>query len=165
MEPEQLMTVLDQAEHLRPILATLAGAGLRDGEACGLNWGDVNLASGTLRVRASKTEAGVRNVDVPLALRGELKDHKIRSSETAPGDPVFVNLAGRRESVSNLGRRVKTVLRRADLKVREVGLEPIDMAVTPTASGGSASLRYPLGDETPSTSPARWVTPMAEGSP
>lgn len=148
MEPEQLPTVLDQAGHLRPILATLAGAGLRDGEACALNWGDVNLASGTLTVRASKTQAGIRKVDLPLELRGELKDHKIRSSETAPADPVFTNLAGRRESVSNLGRRLKTVLRRADVKLVEIGLEPIGQVVTPYSFRRPyASLRYALRDD------------------
>ena len=32
----------------RPILATLAGAGLRVGEAVALDWRDVNLAVGSL---------------------------------------------------------------------------------------------------------------------
>lgn len=83
-----------------------------------------------------------------LVLRGELKDHKIRSTVTAPGDPVFVNLAGRRETVNNLGRRLKTVLRRADLKLQEVGLEAVDPAVTPYSFRRLyASLRYPMGDD------------------
>jgi integrase len=51
-EPEQLMALLSAAdEYHRPILAALAGAGLRVGEALVLNWGDVNFATGTLTVR------------------------------------------------------------------------------------------------------------------
>jgi len=62
MEPEQLPILLEAAGHLRPILATLVGAGLRNGEACSLEWPDVRLASGSLMVRAAKTEAGRREV-------------------------------------------------------------------------------------------------------
>jgi integrase len=51
MDPEQFPTLLECAGRLTPVLATLAGAGLRDGEACALNWRDVNLASGTLTIR------------------------------------------------------------------------------------------------------------------
>lgn len=65
VEPEQLMALLAAAdEYHRPILATLAGAGLRVGEALALNWRDVNLATGTLRVGDAKTDAGsYREVD------------------------------------------------------------------------------------------------------
>jgi integrase len=48
----------------RGILATLALAGLRIGEALALRWRDVDLAAGRLRVRDSKTDAGVREVDL-----------------------------------------------------------------------------------------------------
>jgi len=148
MDPEQLPTLLDRAGRLRPILATLAGAGLRDGEACALDWRDVNFATGTLTVRAAKTDAGVRRVDLPLALREDLGDHKARSGRTAPGDPVFPNREGRRETVSNLGRRLKTVLRRTDARLDELGLEPIGSTVTPYSFRRLyASLRYALGDD------------------
>jgi integrase len=79
IEPEQLPALLNAAGALRPILVTLAGAGLRNGEACALDWRDVSLATGTLVVRSAKTDAGVRRVDLPLALREELSDHKARS--------------------------------------------------------------------------------------
>src|SRR4029077_1269428 len=69
MEPEQLPSLLEAAGKLRPILATMAGAGLRNGEACALDWPDFDPASGTLTVAAAKTDAGVRQVDLPDALR------------------------------------------------------------------------------------------------
>jgi len=88
MEPEQLPALLSSARsQFRPILAVLAGAGLRNGEACGLDWRDVNLASGTITVRTAKTDAGIRQVDLPLALREELGDHKARRERVAPDDP------------------------------------------------------------------------------
>jgi integrase len=43
---------------MRPLLATLAGTGLRIGEAVALDWRDVKLGAGTLIVRESKTAGG-----------------------------------------------------------------------------------------------------------
>jgi integrase len=45
IEPEQLPSLLEAAGRLRPILSAMAGAGLRNGEACALDWPDVKLAS------------------------------------------------------------------------------------------------------------------------
>ena len=42
----------------RALLATLLFAGLRIGEALALRWRDVDLARGTIAVRAAKTDAG-----------------------------------------------------------------------------------------------------------
>lgn len=65
-----------------------------------------------------------------------------------PGDPVFVNREGRRETVSNLGRRLKTVLRRADARLAVRGMEPIGQRVTPYSFRRLyASLRYALRDD------------------
>ena len=70
VEPEQLVTLIESADRYhRPIIATLAGAGLRVGEAVALNWRDVNLAAGTLMIGTAKTEAGTgREVDLPSGL-------------------------------------------------------------------------------------------------
>jgi integrase len=60
----------------RVLLATLTLAGLRIGEALSLRWRDIDLAAGRLRVRGSKTDAGIRQVDLLPALREELSAHK-----------------------------------------------------------------------------------------
>lgn len=148
-QPEQLPTLLAAASHLlRPMLATMAGAGLRNGEACALDWGDVNLAAGTIAVRASKTEAGVRIVDAPLALRDELATLKARSAQTGARDPVFVNRQGRRQTVSNVERRFKTAIRHANDRLVSLGVEPIGEAATPHSLRHLyASLRFALGDD------------------
>jgi integrase len=72
VQPEQLVVLLEAAAgdkpllegRGRPLLATLAGAGLRIGEALELDRRDVNLARGTLTIRRAKTDAGVRVVDL-----------------------------------------------------------------------------------------------------
>lgn len=58
----------------RSLLATLAFAGLRLGEALALRWRDVDLAGGRLAVIDSKTDAGVRTVDLLPPLREELAE-------------------------------------------------------------------------------------------
>lgn len=57
----------------RAILATLVYAGLRIGELLDLEWRDVDFAAGRFTVRASKTDAGRRQVDLLPALRDELE--------------------------------------------------------------------------------------------
>ena len=147
IEPEQLPSLLAAARKLRPMVAIMAGAGLRNGEACALDWPDFDPASGTLRVAASKTDAGVRQVDLPDALRRELTALKLHSRRSAEG-PMFRNRNGRRQSVSNVERRFKTAIRRANARLAEFGLQPIDEAATPHSLRRLyASLRFALGDD------------------
>ena len=147
VEPEQLPSLLEAAGKLRPILATMAGAGLRNGEACALDWPDFDPASGTLRVAASKTDAGVRQVDLPDALRRELTALKLRSRRSSEG-PMFPNRNGQRQSVSNVERRMKTAIRRANTRLAALDIRPIDEAVTPHSLRRLyASLRFALGDD------------------
>ncbi|MGE5280883.1 MAG: tyrosine-type recombinase/integrase [Chloroflexota bacterium] len=147
IEPEQLPSLLDASRKLRPMLATMAGAGLRNGEVCALDWPDFDPASGTLTVGVAKTEAGVRQVDLPDALRKELTEYKLRALYSDEG-PMFRNRKGKRQSVSNVERRLKTAIRRANLRLVEIGLRPIDEAVTPHSLRRLyASLRFALGDD------------------
>jgi len=45
IEPEQLPSLLEASRKLRPMVATMAGAGLRNGETCGLDWTDFDPAA------------------------------------------------------------------------------------------------------------------------
>lgn len=154
VEPEQLMALLDAAPagH-RTLLATLAGAGLRVGEACALDWASVNLATGTVRVRKSKTDAGTdREVDLPLGLADELRAYKAAAIRTAPADPVFLsrprNGKAARQTPDNVGRRLKTAVRRANRELAEVGIEPIGERVSPHSLRRTyASIRAACGDD------------------
>src|SRR4051794_27993674 len=73
----------------RPLLATLAWAGLRVGEACALRWRDVHLAKGVTNVVESKTEAGIREADVQPELHEELTTWRARTPFSGRDDLVF----------------------------------------------------------------------------
>src|SRR3954470_17665971 len=117
LEPAQVAALLDAASELdsedrsrrryrRPLLATLAFAGLRVGELLSLTWRDVNLATGHVRVRASKTDAGVRTVDVQPKLRDELAAWKVSTRHAEPGHLVFPTSTGQPDNRNNVRRRV-----------------------------------------------------------
>lgn len=94
-----------------PALCMIALTGLRRGEALRLRWEDVDLAHARLRVRASKTDAGIRTItladDTVRRLRGlrksQLADHLALGSayeasnwvlcwpDGSPPDPEVLN--------------------------------------------------------------------------
>ncbi|MBA2636828.1 MAG: tyrosine-type recombinase/integrase [Solirubrobacterales bacterium] len=133
LEPAQVTALLDAASQLdgedrsgrryrRPLLATAAFAGLRVGELLSLTWGDVNLATGTIRVRASKTDAGVRTVDVQPELRDELAAWKATTRHAEAGHLVFPTSTGRPDNRNNVRRRVLVrAVERANERIAEEG--------------------------------------------
>jgi integrase len=153
VEPEQLPLLLEAAEPLlakrgRPLFATLAGAGLRIGEALSLERRDVNLVKGTLTVRQAKTEAGVRLVDLTPALRDELAVWLDRSPFKQPGDLVFPTLEGKQDSRQNVRRRL--ILRAVELanpKLVALAIEPIGPVSPHGLRRTFASLRCAVGDD------------------
>jgi integrase len=154
VEPEQLLSLIEAAnQRHRPIIATLAGGGLRVGEGCALDWRDVNLATGTLTVREAKTEAGAgRSIDLPSGLVQELSEHKARCADSSPSSPVFAarcrNGRTSRQTTSNVGRRLKTAIRHANERLAELDIEPISERVTPHSLRRTyASLRAALRDD------------------
>jgi integrase len=149
VEPEQLPSLLETSRKLRPMVATMAGAGLRNGETCGLDWPDFDPAGGTLTVGESKTEAGIRQVESartpcgrnspPTSSVRYYEAARVRCSATA-------RVSGR--ASANVERRLKTAIRRANKRLDELGLRPIDEAVTPHSLRRLyASLRFALGDD------------------
>ena len=162
VEPEQALTLLDGAStYMRPVVATLLGAGLRVSEAVALDWQDINLATGTIRVGRAKTDAGsFREVDLPGGLVDELGEWKMRGDDMLeewkaqhPGEgaPVFLSAhAGRirRQSAANVARRLKTAIRGANRRLAELGIEEISERVTPHSLRRTyASLRAAAGDD------------------
>jgi integrase len=149
VEPEQLLALLGGApKRHRAVLATLAGAGLRVGELCALDWRDIDLATGTLVVQESKTPAGQREVDLPSGLITELWTLAATSPHTDPGDPVFVGRRGTRHSTDNVGRRLKSAIKTANVRLGELGIAPISERVSPHSLRRTyASLRFACGDD------------------
>jgi integrase len=109
----------------RALIATLVFGGLRVTEACQLRWRDVDLGSGRINVRESKTSAGVRQVDILPILRDELTAY--RPEDAKPESPVFTTGRGTSRNKDNVARRVmKPVTERADelLEDRDEALLP-----------------------------------------
>jgi integrase len=137
LEPEQVSALLAAAGELddaardgrkirRPLLATLGYAGLRIGELLALRWCDVDLARGHLHIRASKTEAGVRRVDVQPELRAELVGWKLCAQPTDENELVFATRTGKANSRDNVRKRILLLaVARANEKIIKQGGEPL----------------------------------------
>jgi integrase len=116
----------------RALLSTLVFSGLRIGELTALRWRDVDLADGRLTVRASKTDAGMRQVDLLPALRDELAAYKAQATSTGPNAFVFTTEAGSELIQGNIRRRVlDKAVATANEKLTEAGEVPLPEGLTP----------------------------------
>jgi integrase len=132
----------------RVLLAVLAGAGLRIGEALELRWRDVDKGTGTLYVRASKMAAGVREVHITPALREALALWRADAKHTAPADFVVQTSTGRKHNPSNLRRDVLApAVEAANVKLAEAGIAPIGHLTFHSLRRTYASLRCACGDD------------------
>ncbi len=140
---EQIRALLDAAGELdreaqsnrrvprRAILSTLVFAGLRIGELIELRWRDVDLASGKITVRTSKTDAGVRRIDLLPVLRDELATHKAQA-QPASGDRVFPTQAGGALNQSNVrNRTLAKAVERANERLEAAKATPLPEGLTP----------------------------------
>ena len=96
------------------LLEVLYGGGLRVGEVSGLDWLDVDLVSGTLRVRAGK---GGKHRIVPIG--GPAVD-ALQALGPSEDGPVFLNTRGARMSP----RSMRRIVRRVGLLCGQSGLHP-----------------------------------------
>ncbi len=139
---EQLAAMIDAATELdakpqartagrRALIATLIYAGLRIGEATALTWQDVDLANGRISVGDSKTEAGVRLVDILPALRDELTSHRHTTAKARPIDLVFPTSSGSRRDKDNARERViRPVVAHAEAVLLRREQQPLPEGVT-----------------------------------
>jgi integrase len=144
LEAEQVAALLQAAGELdsvarrdrshvgrRATLAVLALGGLRISELLDLRWRELDLPSGRLHVRAAKTAAGTRVIEMCGLLRDELLAHRTRSLATGPDDLVFATATGRHQNRGNVRRRVlHPALERANEMLALAGRPPIASNVT-----------------------------------
>jgi integrase len=105
--------------------------GLRIGEATALRWRDVDLARGRIMVGASKTDAGIREVDILPVLADELATHRHANSTAGADELTFPTSAGTRRDKDNARERViRPVVRRADDLLEERRQQPLPEGVT-----------------------------------
>ena len=153
VQPEQLPALLEASDGYllgrgRPLLATLAGAGLRIGEALELERRHVNVARGTLTIVRSKTDAGRRTVDLTPALRDELALWLDRCSFKAPTDPAFPTGKGGFDNRQNVRRRLLLpAIEKANTQLAADGIEPITGVGLHGLRRTFATLRCAVGDD------------------
>lgn len=134
----------------RALLATLTFTGLRLGEALSLRWRDIDLARSTITVRAAKTDAGVRVVNILPVLRDELGDYRARL-DPAPDALIFATTTGHRHGATNVRRRVlATAVEQANAQLAQNKAEPLPEGLTPHSLRRTfASLLFALGEAPP----------------
>jgi len=162
LEPAQIKELLDATvrglrggktvpdPRMHALFATAVCTGLRVGELLALRWQDVDLAEGRLSVLKAKTEAGTgREIDLWPELRDELSAYKTQARHSNPHDFVFATTTGRADTRSNIARRLKRAVARANMALREQHLPEIPIALCPHSLRRTfASLLY-LRGETP----------------
>jgi integrase len=159
---EQIVAMIDAATELdarpqaktagrRALIAMLVFAGLRIGEATALTWRDIDLASGRISVGASKTEAGVRLVDILPALRDELASHRRTNATAKPTGLVFPTSSGSRRDKDNARERViRPVVAHAESLLADRGQQPLPDGVTAHKLRHTfASILFARGEDPP----------------
>jgi integrase len=160
LEPEQVKPLLDATvrglrggktmpdPRMRTLFATGTCTGLRVEELLSLRWRDVNLAQGRLTVFNSKTDAGRdREIDVWPELREELATYKAGSRHSRPDDHVFATATGKADTRSNVAKRLKRAVKRANKALAEDDTPPIPVSLSPHSLRRTfASLLYLRGE-------------------
>jgi len=115
-----------------------------------LRWRDVDLARGTIMVRAAKTDAGVRTVNLLPILRDELADCRARLDP--PADAlVFGTATGKAKGASNVRNRLLVkAIAEADQRLAKAGTGQLPSGLTPHSLRRTfASLLFALGERPP----------------
>jgi integrase len=136
---DEIEWLVDSAEKRGLRWGVLAGlgvyAGLRLGEALGLQWHDIDLDAGMLRVRRQrdaktgasrdlKTIAGKREIPIASPLRRLLVEWKLQSSRVADLDPVISTVTGKSVSQRNGLRTLCEIAESCDINVPRAGETP-----------------------------------------
>jgi integrase len=151
--PDKLAGELDRGARLdrthvarRAMLATLVYAGLRIGELLALRWRDVDLSAGGIIVRESKTDAGVRQVDMLPTLRDELLAWKASARRTGPHELVFPTSKGHEFGATNLRKRILApAVERANAQLEAAGETPLPRLTPHKLRHSYASILVAIG--------------------
>lgn len=111
-----LLTLRDRA-----ILETLYSTGVRVSEAVNLNWGDVDIRLGVIRVMGKGSKERIVPIgEIALkALEQYAAEQTLKWKRAAKGNhPVFLNHHGRRITTRSVARVVEKYLKAADIPVR-----------------------------------------------
>ncbi len=127
LTPDQMRSLLDAArgDRLHALYVLAITTGMRQSELIGLQWRDLDLDGGTLRVNRSvyegtvsppKTSAGRRTIRLSKLAVAALKKHRVESAKRCISEWVFPNANSTPIGHQNLHNRSwKPLLRKAGL--------------------------------------------------
>jgi integrase len=118
LEPAEVARVLKSFddEQARTVFLTLVLTGVRRHELQALRWADIDLLDGVLRVRASKTEDGIRSIALSPALVAALQTHYRRTAFKSDREFVFCHPErGTRYSEKTFAEHFRTALAAAGI--------------------------------------------------
>jgi integrase/recombinase XerD len=121
-EEDQALLRAEMNRQERIVIFLLRWSGLRVSEACSLLWEDVDFANGRIRVRVSKSDAGLRQIPLAPELETELrawKKHLISRDLLSPELPVLVTKNRTAMTMTFAWRLVKRVANRAGIRPRD----------------------------------------------
>jgi integrase len=75
---------------LEPVVTLLLGTGMRVGEACALDWRDVDLGAATVFVRRGKTRSATRTIHLVPWVVTALERQRATTKRYGPREPVFL---------------------------------------------------------------------------
>jgi integrase len=102
MTPERARLILDAVRYwvdddgavhgtqLEALYVLLLGTGMRAGEACALDWRDLDLDAGSVFIRRGKTRSATRTVPLAPFVVTALVAHRARAPRVGPSEPVFL---------------------------------------------------------------------------
>lgn len=139
---EQIQALLDacalldrspkrRSEDRVAVISTLLFAGPRAEELCNLLWRDIDLANGRILIGRSKTQAGLREIDLLPVLRDTLATHKAGAYRSGPDDLAFPTATGGRRDRNNLrSRTLGLAIKRADELLAKRGQPSLPRGLT-----------------------------------
>jgi len=121
-EEDQALLRAEMNRQERAVIFLLRWSGIRVSEACSLLWEDVDFGTGRIRVRKSKSDAGLRQIPLAPELETELqawKKHLVGKNLFGPESPVLITRNRTAMATTFVWRLVKRVAHRAGVRPRD----------------------------------------------
>ena len=109
LSDDECFALLDAIDDdYEPLIHFALATGVRGGELVALNIGDLNLLKKDVRIRDSKTNAGVRSISLDDVTISHIARHLAATNRTgsSPEEPLFVSPSGKRLNHGNFYRRI-----------------------------------------------------------